>query len=276
MPLLTAGEPLGDAVALLALSALQQPGGRGPGGAIRDGSWKLIEDYGTGRRELFDLAHDVKESTNLADAQPSRVDDLAAKLAAWRESVEAQMPTPNPDYTPNPQAAGGVITLPARFAEVHGTMLRYEPLPHKNTLGFWTRADDWASWEFVVKQPGEFAVRALVGCGKGSGGSAVEFRWPAGCSRSRSRRPADSRSSSPRLGKLTLGEAGRYRLEVRSTSKPLAAVDGPARGHPGADCAGSPQRRRRQARASEPSRQYSCTGGRAPRSCPLAPSSRGS
>ena len=55
-------------------------------------------------------------------------------------------------------------------------MLRFEPLPHKNTLGFWVRADDWASWEFDVTQPGEFAVEALDGCGKGSGGSTVEFR----------------------------------------------------------------------------------------------------
>ena len=36
--------------------------------------------------------------------------------------------------------------------------LRYEPLPHKNTLGFWTRAEDWASWEFEVHKPGVFTV----------------------------------------------------------------------------------------------------------------------
>ena len=53
-------------------------------------------------------------------------------------------------------------------------MLRYEPLPHKNTLGFWTQADDWASCEFTVTKPGTFTVEVLQGCGKGSGGSEVE------------------------------------------------------------------------------------------------------
>ena len=70
------------------------------------------------------------------------------------------MPTPNPAYAPNAQLANGTITLPASTAEVHGVMLRFEPLPHKNTLGYWVRADDWASWEFDVKKPGTFAVEA--------------------------------------------------------------------------------------------------------------------
>ena len=63
----------------------------------------------------------------------------------------------------------------ARTAEVHGIQLRFEPLPHKNTLGFWTRKDDWASWEFEIAKPGKFAVEVLQGCGKGSGGSDVEL-----------------------------------------------------------------------------------------------------
>jgi hypothetical protein len=85
------------------------------------------------------------------------------------------MTKPNPDYVPNPQAKDGTISLPARTAEVHGVQLRYEPLPHKNTLGFWTRADDWASWEFTVTKPGTFAVEVLQGCGGGQGGSEVRL-----------------------------------------------------------------------------------------------------
>ena len=54
-------------------------------------------------------------------------------------------------------------------------MLRYEPLPHKQTLGYWVNANDWAGWEFDLKTPGTYEVEALVGCGDGNGGSLVEF-----------------------------------------------------------------------------------------------------
>jgi hypothetical protein len=185
----------------------------------------LIEDYETGRRELFDLGHDLKESTNLAAKQPQRVEELAAKLAAWRGDVDAQMPMPNPRYAPNAQGEDGVITLPAHTAEVHGVMLRFEPLPHKNTIGFWTRADDWASWEFDVKQPGEYDVTALIGCGKGSGGSLVEFRAADQVLELTVPVTGGFQAFVPQdLGRLSLKGPGRYRLEVRARSKPGPAV----------------------------------------------------
>lgn len=73
-------------------------GGQGgaPGGAIRDGDWKLIDWYEDGRRELFNLHDDPGEHHNLADAHPNKVRKLAAKLDAWRNTVHAVMPTPNP------------------------------------------------------------------------------------------------------------------------------------------------------------------------------------
>lgn len=149
-------------------------GGR-PGGVVRDGNYKLIEFYENNRRELFDLSKDISESRNLAAEQPSKVEELAAKLAAWRTSVGAKMPSPNPGYVANPQNKEGNIVLPARTAIVSGQQLRYEPQPHKNTLGFWVRAEDTAMWEFTVKTPGEFEVVGLIGCGPGQGGSEVAF-----------------------------------------------------------------------------------------------------
>ncbi len=148
-------------------------GGR-PGGAIRAGDYKLIEFYENGRRELYDVKKDSAESRNLIADKPETGEGIGEKLAAWRKEVGARMMKPNPDYVPNPQAADGIVTLPARTAEVHGTQLRYEPLPHKNTLGFWVRAEDWASWEFTIMRPGSFTVEVLQGCGKGQGGSEVE------------------------------------------------------------------------------------------------------
>src|SRR5207244_9835973 len=129
--------------------------------------------YEQGRRELYNLRADTSESRNLAEQEPEKVRQLAGRLKAWRRAVGARMMRPNPGYVPNPQAADGTVTLPARTADVHGAQLRYEPLPHKNTLGYWTRVEDWASWEFALTRPGTFAVELQQGCGAGQGGSAV-------------------------------------------------------------------------------------------------------
>ncbi|HVA48658.1 MAG TPA: sulfatase-like hydrolase/transferase [Pirellulales bacterium] len=199
--------------------------GSRPGGAVRDGDWKLIEFYETGRRELFNLARDPSESKNLAADEPEQVERLAAKLAAWRREIDAQMPSPNPDYMPNPADKQGVIVLPARTADVHGVMLRYEPLPHKNTLGYWVRPDDWAEWQFDVPEPGEYRVEALVGCGDGSGGSKVRFR---AAEQTREFVVPETggfqQFESFVIGKLTFARAGRYQLEVRAVSKLGPAV----------------------------------------------------
>ncbi|MEI7733323.1 MAG: sulfatase [Verrucomicrobiota bacterium] len=72
-----------------------------PGGAVRDGDWKLIEHYEDGAVELYNLREDISESRNLAAAAPERVKELQSKLAAWRTEVGARMPTPNAKYDPN-------------------------------------------------------------------------------------------------------------------------------------------------------------------------------
>ena len=69
-----------------------------PGGAVRDGDWKLIERYEDGRLELYNLSADLSETTNLAARLPDKAKELHAKLAAWRKDVGALMPTANPSY----------------------------------------------------------------------------------------------------------------------------------------------------------------------------------
>jgi arylsulfatase A-like enzyme len=199
-------------------------GGR-PCGAIRDGGFKLVEFYENGRLELFDLDHDPGETQNLIDRKPDLVRELHLKLVAWRKSVGAKMPTPNPEFAANPQAADGSILLPARTAEVHGVQLRYEPLPHKNTLGFWVRADDWASWEFMVKKPGEFELSISQGCGKGSGGSEVEFTAAGQTLTTRVEDTGHFQIFKERkLGSIRIDKPGPAVLTVKVKTKPGVAV----------------------------------------------------
>ena len=75
-----------------------------PSGAIRSGPWKLLEFFEDGRLELFNLADDRSETTDLAGRYPEKAKALQAQLAAWRDRVGARMPTPNPEYDPQKAA----------------------------------------------------------------------------------------------------------------------------------------------------------------------------
>ena len=72
----------------------------GPFGAIRKGDWKLIEYFENMNLELYNLNSDLGEQTNLAAINPTKATELRDMLHVWRTSVDAQMPTPNPDYSP--------------------------------------------------------------------------------------------------------------------------------------------------------------------------------
>jgi arylsulfatase A-like enzyme len=218
------GEPLQRDALFWHYPHYSNQGGR-PGAAVRVGDSKLIEFYEDGRRELYDLKKDRSESRNLSADRPEVVKELSEKLAAWRKDVGARMMQPNPGYIPNPQASDGSVTLPARTAQVHGVQLRYEPLPHKNTLGFWTRPDDWASWEMTLTKPGTFTVEVLQGCGKGQGGSEVEVSVEGQTVTFTVEDTGHFQNFKARdIGTVTLAKPGRYTLTVKPKKKAAAAV----------------------------------------------------
>ncbi|MBI3880035.1 MAG: sulfatase-like hydrolase/transferase [Verrucomicrobia bacterium] len=196
-----------------------------PGAAIREGEWKLIEFYENGRWELYNVGKSVSESANLIEKEPAIAAKLGKKLDDWRIATGAQMMMPNPDFVPNPQADDGSITLPAKWAEVHGATLRYEPMPHKNTLGFWTQPTDWAEWEFTVTKPGAFIVEPLQGCGKGNGGSEVEFTVAGQTLTMTVEDTGHFQNFKPReIGTVNIVKPGRYTLAVKPKTKAKAAV----------------------------------------------------
>lgn len=198
--------------------------GAKPGAAIRAGDWKLVEFYETGRQELFNIAKDMRESNNLIEQNVDIAKELYAKLGAWRHSVGAKMPTPNPDYAPNLQKESGVVSMHSSTADVNGIMLRYEPLPNKDTLGFWVRQEDWASFEFTLTRPGKYHLVPHVGCGT-NGGSLVHFEvagqtFPLtvpGTGGFQNFVPQD-------LGVVTFDKPGRYTLTIKPQKKEGVAV----------------------------------------------------
>lgn len=75
-------------------------GGR-PGGAMRDGEWKLIEYYDApDAPELYLLSADIGERNNVAAQQPERVKTMRSALNDWRGKMAVQRNTPNPNFDP--------------------------------------------------------------------------------------------------------------------------------------------------------------------------------
>lgn len=69
-----------------------------PAGSVRVGDFKLVELYETGDLELYNLKEDISESTDLSKKMKEKTNEMYQLLTNWRESVNAQMPVPNPNY----------------------------------------------------------------------------------------------------------------------------------------------------------------------------------
>jgi len=233
-----------------------------PGGVVREGDWKLIEQYEDGSLELYNLAQDPSETTDLAAAEPARVAALRGKLEAWRRSVGAEPIKANANFgralwedcfvkmdvtqlkaLPTSEAmrplladwrkamndatnegSNSLIFLEARDAKVKATKMKYEDLPQKDTLGFWVNAEDTASWTFQAPKAGTYRVTVLQGCGKGNGGSVVALDTQQGSCEFTVEETGHFQRFVPReVGKVTL-VAGANTLTVRPVKKAKAAI----------------------------------------------------
>ncbi len=203
------------------------PGGATPHGAVRSGDWKLVEFHESGHLELYNLASDLGETTDLADALPEKANELARELAAWRKRVGAQMPVPNPAHVPAPiePMADGSIVLPAHRSMPHGTKIQYEPPAHKNTVGYWVDPADWVEWAMKVPAPGGYEVEVLQGCGTGSGGSEVEVSIAGARLPFVVMETGGFQKFMPRrIGVVDVATPGEHRLQIRVLRKAGPAV----------------------------------------------------
>ncbi len=100
-------------------------GGR-PSGAVREGDWKLVENYEDGSVELFDLLKDSGETANLAAQEKPRADELQKKLRDWRRRVGAQEGVPNPAFDPAAHAALYLSRDPSKLSAAGRTAAQLE------------------------------------------------------------------------------------------------------------------------------------------------------
>ena len=73
---------------------------------------------------------------------------------------------------PTEQAGDGTLTLRCSQGRTVGEKLRFEPQPHKNTIGYWAVAEDSVSWPVKISKPGRFNVALLQGASSKGGGVA--------------------------------------------------------------------------------------------------------
>jgi arylsulfatase A-like enzyme len=72
--------------------------GGSPGAAIREGDWKLIRWYETGKEELYNLKQDIGEMNNLVVKDAKIAQKLSLKLDVWLKNEKAVFPEKNPNY----------------------------------------------------------------------------------------------------------------------------------------------------------------------------------
>ena len=61
--------------------------------AVRNGDWKLIYYYGTGKKELFNISDDIGEKNDLSTRHPEIVKRLSKELGDHLRKVDAQRPS---------------------------------------------------------------------------------------------------------------------------------------------------------------------------------------
>ncbi len=77
-----------------------------PYSAIRQGNWKLIYLYETGKKELYNLKNDIGEENDLSIKEPERTAKLFQQLTAWKKATGAQDPLINIAYDIKRQKEG--------------------------------------------------------------------------------------------------------------------------------------------------------------------------
>lgn len=96
VPLLKGGDALGREALFWHYPHYSNQGGF-PGGALRQGPWKLIQRFEDNRFQLFNLEDDPGERIELVEAEPDRVREMKERLLDWQQQVGARFLRPRED-----------------------------------------------------------------------------------------------------------------------------------------------------------------------------------
>ena len=109
-----------------------------PNAIIRQGDWKLIHYYEDGHNELYNLASDPGEQSDLSRTQPAREDAMWKQLDQWLTDVGAKRPQPDPRYDPKKTQAfyeNSHTNVKARLERFHAEILQPNWKPNATWWG---------------------------------------------------------------------------------------------------------------------------------------------
>ncbi len=71
-----------------------------PGSALRKGDWKLLVHYEENKTELFNLAEDLGETTDISEKYPGEVIEMKNILEEKLKDTNSKKPVPNENFSP--------------------------------------------------------------------------------------------------------------------------------------------------------------------------------
>jgi alpha-L-fucosidase len=108
----------------------------------------------------------------LPDRKPC---DYAVALRIGGESLRGFKPElAAPVITAVEPDGSGVITLRADEAELHGTQINVEEKDGRPNIGFWDKADEWASWKARINTPGKYTLSSSTAALASDASAVVE------------------------------------------------------------------------------------------------------
>jgi arylsulfatase A-like enzyme len=128
-------------------------------GAVRTEQFRLVNE-GRGW-ELFDMARDPAQTTNIATAQPDIAQRLIAAYENWWRDVIPQTRPKGIEHVPIPvgYAAENPVELPVPQSQfTHGLKFNGRH-PNNAWLTNWTNAEATVTWELDVVQAGRYEVQ---------------------------------------------------------------------------------------------------------------------
>lgn len=201
-----------------------------------------VFNWPKGQLKVPGLKNAVNKAYLLSDAART-----ALPVSANEEGVAIEVPSTAPDaidtvvvleidgapeispFVPT-QDDNGVVELLAMDAAIHGDTAKYEMEYGRDNIGFWSNPKDWVSWDFVVKEAGDFDLQVMLACDEAAAGS--EYAVSVADQTFQAKVPSTGgwgkfiapTSKNGKLGTVRIGAPGRYTLSVKPTSMPGAAV----------------------------------------------------